>query len=125
MKRQELTDEQSRAAHLNIFKGFVCKKLEEFFEFKGEQFQDPDIERDIDESELSDFVYDLGEGFNAEVAQEQNFDYLDENIIEESEMKGLVEASGIAKQLSSEALTPRHTNNLAIHTTFDTRRRNS
>ena len=48
----------------------MCRRLEDFFEFKGENFVDPDEEREIDESELSDFVYDLGEGFDEEEAKE-------------------------------------------------------
>ena len=70
MKRHELTDEQSRNVHLNIFKEFMCRRLEDFFESKGENFIDPDEEREVDESELSDFVYDLGEGFDEEEAKE-------------------------------------------------------
>ena len=114
MKRHELTDEQSRNVHLNIFKGFMCRRLEDFFESKGENFVDPDEEREVDESELSDFVYDLGEGFDEEEAKEQNIDYLDENLMEENLMRGLADESGIASMLSSGAITPRHTNNLAI-----------
>ena len=48
----------------------MCKRLEDFFESKGENFVDPDEEREIDESELSDFIYDLPDGFDSDEANE-------------------------------------------------------
>ena len=57
---------------------------------------DPDEEREIDESELSEFIYDLGEGFNEQHALEQNIDYLDEGAQEEKEIRGFVDESGLA-----------------------------
>ena len=46
----------------------MCKRLEPFFDSKGEDFNDPDEERELDESELSEFIYDLPEGFDSDEA---------------------------------------------------------
>ena len=85
----------------------MCRRLEDFFDSRGENFVDPDEEREIDESELSEFIYDLPEGFDSDEANEQDIDYLDEDAIEVNEIRGLVDDSGYASLLSSAAISPR------------------
>ena len=94
----------------------MCQKLDPFFEAKGESFIDPDEVRDVDESELSEFIYDLPEGFDSDEAKEANVEYLDENAMEEKEMRGLVDESGLATLLSSVAVTPKTSVNLGLET---------
>ena len=63
---------------------------------------------------MSEFIYDLPDGFDSDEAQEQNMDYLDEEALEENEIRGLVDESGLSSLLSSTAITPRHDENKAL-----------
>ena len=63
---------------------------------------------------MSEFIYDLPDGFDSDEAQEQNMDYLDEEALEENEIRGLVDESGLSSLLGSTAITPRHDQNKAL-----------
>ena len=52
-------------------------------------------------------------------------EYLDEEALEENEIRGLVDESGLSSLLNSTAITPRHDQDRALKTSFNIRRSHS
>ena len=73
---------------MQAYKEFMCRTLEPFFESKDVDFIDPDEEPELgDSSELSEFHYDLPEGFDEEKDRNIDIAYLDSEREDEESMQ--------------------------------------
>ena len=99
----------------------MCRTLDTFFESKGVEFFDPDEEPEAgDSSELSEFQYNLPDGYDHERDHNISTAYLDEDKHEQEYLNipGLADEMGIRSAHGS----PKHNLNIAFATDAAVRR---
>ena len=72
--KSEEQRKQAHEKHLLAFKEFCCRTLDPYFESQGFEFVDPDEDVVLSDSQESEFVYDLPDGYNSQ--DENNPDYI-------------------------------------------------